>query len=276
MAKWFVIEEAAQNVFVIEEPGHAQSYLVNGADRSALIDTGTGLSNIREALRGLLKDDLIVLNTHWHFDHVGGNVLFHDIGISEIEKPLVEMDLPNSALMDLYITPCVEEGIPLPLDFVPEEYMIKGSHPAFLINDGDLYDLGGRTLQALFTPGHTRGSISFFDHLTGSLFCGDLVYQGTLYAHFEDSDFNDYHRSMKMLCGSDLPFKGLFPGHNAYPLRPEFIHQVQQGFEEIQGGKIPAEINEDWGKHARGYVFNDFSVLTKMPGDPGIRLFDFT
>ena len=275
MSKWFQISEVEQDVYVIEEPGHVQSYLINGTTVSALIDTGAGLSNIRKAIQSLLRENVIGLNTHWHFDHIGGNTLFDNVGISEKEKHLVEMDLPKSFLMDLYIRPCLEEGVPLPSDFVPEEYEIKGSKPTFLIQDGDQYDLGGRTVQAIPTPGHTHGSMSFFDNLTGSLFCGDLLYQGTLYAHFEDSDLNDYHRSLKMLRDSNRSFKTLLPGHNAYPLQPEFIHQVCEVFEKILEGGIETQITEDWGEPSQSYVFDDFGVLTKMPGARGIRLFDF-
>ncbi|MFC1580908.1 MBL fold metallo-hydrolase [Thermodesulfobacteriota bacterium] len=275
MTQWFQIKEVAQDVYIIEEPGHVQSYLINGRTHSALVDTGAGLSNIREAIQILMRGKVIVLNTHWHFDHIGGNTLFDDVGISEKEKHLVEMDLANRFLMDLYIRPCLEEGIPLPSDFVPEEYGIKGSKPTLLIRDGDQFDIGGRTIQAISTPGHTHGSMSFFDNLTGSLFCGDLLYQGTLYAHFDDSDLNTYHQSLKKLLDSNHSFKTLLPGHNTYPLGPEFINQVHQGFGKILDGDIPAEINEDWGEPSRSHVFDDFAVLSKVPGARGVRLFDF-
>lgn len=275
MFDWFQIREVAQDVYAIEESGHVQSYLINGLTCSALVDTGAGLSDIRRAIQGLRKDRVIVLNTHWHFDHIGGNVLFEETGICEIERHLIAKDLPNRALMDLYIRPCLEEGIPFPPDFVPGQYMIKGSKPAFLINDGDTYDLGGRTIRAIFTPGHTRGSMSFFDDLTAGLFCGDLLYQGTLYAHFEDSDFEDYHRSLKRLLTRPVPPQALFPGHNAYPLGPEFINQVQNGFETIEASEKSPEINEDWGEPAQIFHFEEFDLLTKMPGSRGVRLFDF-
>ena len=275
MAAWFQIKEVAQDVYAIEEPGHVQSYLINGLKHSALVDTGAGLSDIRRAIQDFRKDRVIVLNTHWHFDHIGGNILFDETGICEIERHLIAVDLPNRALMDLYIRPCLEEGIPLPSDFVPERYMIKGSKPAFLISDGDTYDLGGRTIRAIWTPGHTRGSMSFLDDLTGGLFCGDLLYQGTLYAHFEDSGLEDYQRSLKRLLDMPTSTRALFPGHNAYPLQPEFISQVHEGFGRILGGGISAEITEEWGEPSQGYAFQDFGVLAKMPGARGVRLFNF-
>jgi len=272
--QWFQIKEVAPGVYAIEESGHVQSYLVNGETCSALIDTGAGLSNIREAVQPLLRHRVMVLNTHWHFDHIGGNVLFKEIGISEIEKHLMAMDLPNHLLMGLYIRPCLEQGIPLPAGFVPEKYGITGTEPTFLIQDGDHFDLGGRTIRAIFTPGHTRGSMSFFDDLTGSLFCGDLLYQGTLYAHFEDSDLKDYQRSLKKLLDMPVQPGAVFGGHNAYPLKAEFILQVHRGLEMIEAGERASEVNNDWGEPAQAYHFEEFDLLTKMPGSPGVRLFD--
>ena len=275
MVGWFQIKEVAQDVYAIEEPGHVQSYLINGLKHSALVDTGAGLSDIRRAIQDLRRDRVLVMNTHWHFDHIGGNILFDETGICEIERHLIAADLPNRALLDLYIKPCLEEGIPLPSDFIPEQYMIKGSKPAFMVSDGDTYDLGGRTIRAIWTPGHTRGSMSFLDDLTGSLFCGDLLYQGTLYAHFEDSDFRDYQRSLNRLLDMPVQPRAIFGGHNAYPVRPEFILQVQKGFEMIEAGERSPEINEDWGEPVQAFHFEEFDLLTKMPGARGVRLFDF-
>ncbi|MBW1943233.1 MAG: MBL fold metallo-hydrolase [Deltaproteobacteria bacterium] len=76
MSQWFQIKEVAQDVYVIEEPGHVQSYLINGRTHSVLLDTGAGLSDIRNAIQVLLREKVLVLNTHWHFDHIGGNTLF--------------------------------------------------------------------------------------------------------------------------------------------------------------------------------------------------------
>ena len=140
--EWFRVNEIAPGVFVIEERYHVQSYLVNGTDRSALIDTGMGFRNIREAIAPLLRDEVIVLNTHWHFDHVGGNALFEERGISPVERPLVEKGWRNATLMDLHIEPCLSQGIPLPSGFVPKEYQIEGSSPTFEIRNGERFALG--------------------------------------------------------------------------------------------------------------------------------------
>ena len=78
---WFQITEVENDIFIVEEPGYVQSYLVNGTTHSALLDTATGMQNIFTAIKPLVKDRVAVFNTHWHFDHTGGNALFEEIGI---------------------------------------------------------------------------------------------------------------------------------------------------------------------------------------------------
>ena len=43
------------------------------------------------------------------------------------------------------------------------------------VNEGDTFDLGGRTIETYFTPGHSEGSLIFRDSLTGTVFSGDNV-----------------------------------------------------------------------------------------------------
>lgn len=270
--EWFRIAEIASGVFVIEERYHVQSYLVNGTDRSALIDTGMGFRNMREAVQPLLRNDVIVLNTHWHFDHVGGNALFEERGISPVERPLVEKGWRNSTLMDLHVESCLSQGIPLPRGFVPEEYEIEGTSPTFDIRDGDRFALGDRTLRAISTPGHTHGSVSFLDSSTRSLFCGDWIDKGTLFAHFEDSDLDEYVESFRRVAATENEFDSIYPGHGRFPLDKEFLASVRDGFDEIQAGRLRPGLVEEEGNPARFYQFDEFCVLVKAPGSRGVRL----
>jgi len=269
---WFRMSEISDGIFVIEERYHVQSYLVIGSAHSALIDTGMGFRNIRDAIRTLLRGEVMVLNTHWHFDHVGGNVLFDQRGISPIERPLVEKGWRNSTLMDLHIESCLSQGIPLPSGFVPEEYEIRGTSPAFEIGDGDRFELGGRILQAMSTPGHTRGSVSFLDSSTRSLFCGDLIDKGTLFAHFEDSDLEEYVGSLRKVAAREKEFDAIYPGHGRYPLDKAFLASVKDGFEEIKAGRVRPGLFDEEGNPTQFYRFDEFCVLVKAPGSRGVRL----
>ena len=269
---WYKIDQVEENIFIIEEPRHVQSYLVNTRTHSALIDTGTGFRNIRNAIKHLLRDEVIVLNTHWHFDHVGGNVLFENIAISETEAHLIEHDLDSNLMMEIYVKPFMELGIPFPDDFVPETYEIKGSRASCFVKEGDRIDLGGRTLEVISLPGHTHGSLAFLDSRTRSLFAGDFIYMDELYAHLEDSDMDEYIDSLIKLKHRQNEFKNIYPAHGEYPLAKTFIERVLSGFEKIRAGAAQYEIIENMGTKTHFYQFDGFSVFLKAPGETGVKL----
>jgi len=99
---WFNIKEVENDIFIIEEPGYVQSFLINGTSRSALLDTGSGIQNIFSAIKALVKDRVSVFNTHWHLDHVGGNARFSEIGISPLESHLIQRDISSAELLETF------------------------------------------------------------------------------------------------------------------------------------------------------------------------------
>lgn len=268
---WYKIDEVEENIFIIEELHHVQSYLVNTQTHSALIDTGTGFRNIRNAIKHLLRDEVIVFNTHWHFDHVGGNVLFENIAISEAEAHLIEHDLDSNTMMEIYVKPSMALDIPFPDDFDPETYEIKGSRASFFVKEGDRVDLGGRNLEVISLPGHTHGSLAFLDSRTRSLFVGDFIYMDELYAHLEDSDMDEYIDSLIKLKQRQYEFENIYPAHGEYPLTKIFIDSVLSGFEKIRAGAAPYKIIENLGTKAHFYQLDGFGIFLKAPGDTGVK-----
>ncbi len=271
-AAWFNIHEVADQIFVIEEPGHVQSYLVNGEHRSALVDTGLGLAPLRPALERLARTEIVVLNTHWHFDHVMGNPAFETIAISREEHRLIQRGIGNATLRHLYIDACLAAGPALPPGFDLQRCRYPGSVAARLLTDGDTIDLGGRSLAVLATPGHTRGSLSFLDGRTGALICGDLVYAGTLYAHFTDSDTAAYRQSLESLLGRGDAIRLILPGHNRYPLAADWIGRAHQLLTAMREDKLPVDITAEWGAPVRRHHGGQIDLLTPLPGTAGVDM----
>lgn len=67
----------------------------------------------------------------------------------------------------------------LPKGFDPKAYATRPWKITAYTHDGDRFDLGGRTLEVIATPGHTPDSISLLDRANGLLFIGDTV--GTVF-----------------------------------------------------------------------------------------------
>ena len=73
---WFEVYKVAPGTFAIYEPHQAEetiSYLILGTKQAVLFDTGMGISSIRKVTKQLTAKPIVVLNSHTHDDHVGGN-----------------------------------------------------------------------------------------------------------------------------------------------------------------------------------------------------------
>ncbi len=134
-----------------------------------IIDPGCSNGNERKALEHYIKQNELIpvklINTHCHIDHVLGNkwVAEH----YGIELYMNEQDLKN-----LKATVAYASVFGLECDESPE--------PAHFLNDGDTITFGNSTLQILFTPGHSPGSISLYASAEGFVVAGDVLFRESI------------------------------------------------------------------------------------------------
>ena len=184
-----IVTELGYRTYQISEYGMDSLFWIEGDDKAVLLDTGTGTFDIPAFIDATFGPDhkpYDVVLTHGHVDHAGGMFQFDKVYLHEADyelalgntqeerKSYVEMMLGNSG--GLYaVTP----------DMVIGGEDTKADAPEFLpLNEGDVIDLGGRTLEVYFTPGHTAGSCSFLDRSNRILFTGDACNQNTLLTPF--------------------------------------------------------------------------------------------
>ena len=58
-------------------------FLIVGEEKAMLIDTGYGEGNLREIVEGITDKPVMVVDTHGHFDHTGGNAWWTDVWMAE-------------------------------------------------------------------------------------------------------------------------------------------------------------------------------------------------
>jgi glyoxylase-like metal-dependent hydrolase (beta-lactamase superfamily II) len=78
----FIVLIMPGNVLAMIEPLHEQcviSFMIIGQDQILLLDTCTGILNLREVVDYFAAYPVTVLNSHDHFDHIGGNARFDDV-----------------------------------------------------------------------------------------------------------------------------------------------------------------------------------------------------
>ncbi len=79
---WFTVRKVVPNIWGIAELEHFEeviSYLIVGEEKALLFDTGLGIKNIKNEIKKITNKSITVINSHSHFDHIGGNKLFKNV-----------------------------------------------------------------------------------------------------------------------------------------------------------------------------------------------------
>ena len=91
---WFDVYRLDQQTFAIVEARQAEgivSYLIIGRERAVLFDTGFGIARIDTVAKALTNLPITVLNSHSHYDHVGGNSAFTDEVAFRMAQAMLEL-----------------------------------------------------------------------------------------------------------------------------------------------------------------------------------------
>jgi glyoxylase-like metal-dependent hydrolase (beta-lactamase superfamily II) len=258
---WFEVYKVAPGVFAIYEPHQAEeviSYLIVGNKQAVLFDTGMGISDIRRVTTKLTSRPVVVLNSHTHDDHVGGNWQFTfvygmDTEFTRRNAKGSREDAQGEIAPDQL---CGN----FPKGFNPETYVTKPWKISHFIHDGFKVNLGGRTLEVLSTPGHTPDAISLLDRANGLLFTGDTYYPAPIWLFRPETDFDAYDASVKRLAVLAPEVKLVLGAHNIPVAEPAVLPRLVTAFESVRSGKVPPQKSED-GKTL--YVTGGISFLLK-------------
>lgn len=237
MNEWFTIDRIDNDTYIISEYKHweeTHAYLLNGAERSLLIDTGLGIKNIYDEVIKLTDKPVIAVATHIHWDHIGGHKYFPDFYVHKDEVNWLTGEFP---LTIDQIKDYVVERCELPEDFNIDEYEFFQGDATKIVRDNDVIDIGGRSVEVLHTPGHSPGHMCFYEKASGYLFTGDLVYKDTLFAYYPSTDPIAYLKSMERIAS--LPIKEVFPAHHSLDIKPEILVRMRNAFKQIESeGKL--------------------------------------
>jgi len=216
----FLHLDFGDGVYAISAPATEQMYLVCGTQKAVLIDTGMGIGSLKDYVRKLTDLPLIVINTHGHPDHGGGNGEFEDVPIYMSDR---DIEIYEHMCTTQFRIKDVKFMIGKEVNQIKNEF-ISGQPKTLDVVDGMTFDLGGRTLKTIAVPGHTPGCICLYDDLTRCLFAGDSLTIGDTWMYLDHSlPMMTYLKSMVRLLGMNLPISRIFPGHLPTPVAPDMI-----------------------------------------------------
>ncbi len=134
-----------------------------------IIDPGCYDNSERTALATFIDNaglkPVKLLNTHCHLDHVFGNGF-----VSQKYNLKLEINKNDEPVLDSYLT-------------VASIYNMNAEpspSPSVYLNEGDIIKFGNSELEIVLTPGHSPGSITFYNKEQKFMIAGDVLFQGSI------------------------------------------------------------------------------------------------
>ena len=230
------VTQIAPKTWCISEFRLVNAFLAEGEKKAALIDTGCGLGDISAIARTLTDKPIEIFLTHGHADHIGGLYRFTQ-DTSVYLHPADRVFEKNFPCDNTFRRGYVQTRGPIRfpgegnqqamMELIPEPEPepIKLSHTNELC-DGQRFDLRGRVLEVLHTPGHSEGSVCFLDAKNRILFSGDTVNQSIILMRQPDNDkrlIRIYHQTLKTIWEKSASYDCLAIGHDGVTIDKQIV-----------------------------------------------------
>ncbi len=190
------------------EDERVRQFLVIGEERALLFDAGFADSGVLETVRALTDLPIDVVMTHGDRDHSGGLAEFGGCRMHEGDWPLV-------AEMDVALSPLAE---------------------------GEVLACGGYRFRVIAIPGHSAGSLAFYDEAKGILLAGDSVQSGgPIFMFGGHRDLDAYIASLEKLERMIPTNVTVLPCHSACPIDAGFIARNLADARALRDGTLASD-----------------------------------
>ncbi len=234
---WLKVERLTKTAWRIVDAGMVSEYLLVGDEKALLVDGGWGIGDLAAAVARLTSLPLTVVNTHGHRDHTSGDYQFSgSVHIHEADVPLLKASYDPKARGET-LRRFPRETWPPGFD---EQAWIHAPLPPYTTFSGPLrFDLGGRTVDVIETPGHTPGSVCVYDRKERLLLSGDnILARDTLLMLPDSLPLTTYLGSVGQLTAIADKIDHIYPAHGPAPLKPAVLNEMENGVRKILNGAI--------------------------------------
>lgn len=231
--EFFRTERLSPSTTRITDLTQVSSFLVVGEEKAALLDTGTGLGDLKAFVETLTDKPVTVLLTHGHGDHASGAAPFEEVYLSEKDWDIVRQHDSMEMKMG-YAQSVMGEGYSAvsDADFCPPR--TGGYLP---LEDGQVFDLGGVTLEALAVPGHTQGMTCILNREERSILFGDACNTYVYLWLGESSSVAGYQKALLALKEREGEYDTVYLSHPPFVAKKGILDEVIELCGELMDGR---------------------------------------
>ncbi len=173
-------------------------YLVKTDSGALVVDPGGSPAELVETLKGETDGLAAILLTHGHYDHI--------LAVQEVREAYPEARIYIGAEEKQMM-----EDPSLNCNFFHGSYSVA---PDVYVSEGDELELIGKRFRVLATPGHTAGSVCYYDEEDCVLFAGDTLFRsGIGRVDLPTGSYRDMVRSLTRLFDAFPEDTVVLPGH---------------------------------------------------------------
>ncbi|MBR5936080.1 MAG: MBL fold metallo-hydrolase [Bacteroidaceae bacterium] len=216
-------------------------YLVEGDKSAVLLDAGVRIPELDKIVAKITSKPVTLMLTHGHGDHVGGAGPFAEVWVAPADEQMFSGNIRG--------------------------YKGEIKH----LTDGQVIDLGGRKLEVMFTPGHTQGSVTFFDKANHYGFSGDAFGSTNLLVFtYLSNVVSSATKVEKYMKENDIRY--LFPGHYSGDNleSPQRVTDIKNMCQEVLDGKRQP-IKSDGNNGGNDLMVEDKGVRITFSSRNGIK-----
>ena len=216
-------------------------YLVEGNKSAVLIDAGVRIPELDKIAAKITSKPVTLMLTHGHGDHVGGAGPFPEVWVAPADEQMFTSNIRGYKGEIKYLT------------------------------DGQVIDLGGRKLEVMFTPGHTQGSVTFFDKANHYGFSGDAFGSTNLLVFtYLSNVVSSAAKVENYMKENDIRY--LFPGHYSGDNleSPQRVTDIKNMCQEVLDGKRQP-IKSDGNNGGNDLMVDDKGVRITFSSRNGIK-----
>ncbi len=190
------------------EDERVRQFLVIGEERALLFDAGFADSGVLKTVRALTDLPIDVVMTHGDPDHSGGLADFGSCRMNAGDWPLVK----------------------------------DGSVQLAPLDEGEIVTCGDYRFRVIAIPGHSAGSLAFYDEAKEILLAGDSVQSGgPIFMFGGHRDLDAYIASLEKLEQLIPANVTVLPCHSACPIDAGFITRDLADAQALRDGALASD-----------------------------------